>query len=523
VGPHYLLAGGLILGWLGLWLAYQDQLFGVVLALIAAGLTLAALRRTETLSRDHEASLRASLDAAARRNREVERLRRVTAALLVGDRLDDLFQELAQAGADLLQAECGALTLVVEEGRFLKVAAATGPLQGARGRLTPVDSSLAGWVVLQEQPLTSEDVEADPRSNSSHGYGTGTRLSTAAIVPLRSAGVVVGTLSVYNRLDRHPFDGHDLQLLQALGDQAVVGLDRAHVLEQSRRNELALAVKNRELQRATQLKSQFLANMSHELRTPLNAINGFSELLLTEEVGPLSEVQRDFLDSVLRNGKHLLGLINSVLDLSKIEAGRMPLSLAETDLREAITAAVADTASLRAAKQQESRVEMDEASLKVIADGTRVRQILFNLLANASKFTPEKGLVPLAAVATRAPLPAPRERAGETAQLVARDAVWVSVSDTGIGIQPADMPKLFSEFTQLDSSPGRLQQGTGLGLAVSKHFVEMHGGLIGAESVYGKGSTFWFILPVGGPIRRNLERLEVGREESPPLRTAVPV
>jgi len=501
--PGHLLAAGLILGWLALWLAYQDQLIGAVVALVAAVLTMAALRRTETMAEEHEAALRSSLEVAARRHREVERLRGVTAALLVGNRLEDLFQEIAQAGAELLQAECGALALVVEEGRFLKVTAATGALAGAKGNLTPVDGTMAGWVVMHEQPTTSEAIERDSRISQLHNFGTDAQLRTTAIVPLRSAGVVIGTLSVYNRLDQRSFDAHDVQLLQALGDQAVVGLDRAHVLEQSRKNELALAAKNRELQRATQLKSQFMANMSHELRTPLNAINGFSELLLTQELGSLNEAQREFLESVLRNGKHLLGLINSVLDLAKIEAGRMTLSLGETDIREAITAAVADTASLRAAKHQECRVDLEDGPLQVVADGTRVRQILINFLANASKFTPDSGKVVLSAVATRAPLPMPAERVGDQKRLVSRDAVWISVSDTGIGIRPEDMGKLFTEFTQLDSSASRMQQGTGLGLAVSKRFVDMHGGLIGAESVYGKGSTFWFILPADGPIRQS--------------------
>jgi signal transduction histidine kinase len=250
-----------------------------------------------------------------------------------------------------------------------------------------------------------------------------------------------------------------------------------------------------------------MANMSHELRTPLNAIIGFSDLMLTEELGGLNEAQREFLDSVLRNGKHLLGLINNVLDLSKIEAGRMTLTLAFTNIRESLVAAVADTASLRTAKNQRCRTQVDDGTLLALADGVRVRQILFNLLSNASKFTPEGGEVTVSAVATRAPLPYPADRAGEPHRLVARDAIWISVSDTGIGILPEDMPRLFQEFTQVDSSPSRQAQGTGLGLALSRRFVELHGGAIGAESVPGRGSSFWFILPVEGPMRRG----EVGK------------
>jgi signal transduction histidine kinase len=245
--------------------------------------------------------------------------------------------------------------------------------------------------------------------------------------------------------------------------------------------------------------------MSHELRTPLNAIIGFSDLLLTEQVGAVNEVQRDFLESVLRNGRHLLGLINSVLDLSKIEAGRMALSLAPTDIREAIVGAVADTASLRAEKSQECDVRVDaDMDLTILADGFRVRQVLFNLLSNASKFTPDGGRITLSAVRTRTPMPVPAERSGDAPKLMSRDAVWVSVIDTGIGVREEDRPKLFREFSQVDSSFTRQAQGTGLGLALCKSFVDLHGGAIGVDSIVGKGSTFWFILPVEGPIRRRL-------------------
>ena len=142
------------------------------------------------------------------------------------------------------------------------------------------------------------------------------------------------------------------------------------------------------------------------------------------------------------------------------------------------------------------------APLTIVADGGRIRQILFNLLSNASKFTAEDGKISLAAVRTRAPLKQPAERAGDQARLVPQDVVWVSVTDEGIGIKREDMPKLFQEFSQVDSSSSRRAQGTGLGLALCKKFVEMHGGTIGADSVYGKGAAFWFLLPAEGPVRR---------------------
>jgi signal transduction histidine kinase len=276
------------------------------------------------------------------------------------------------------------------------------------------------------------------------------------------------------------------------------------VLGESRRNEVALRAKNVELQRATQLKSEFLTNMSHELRTPLNAIIGFSDLLVQGGAGEISAQQREFIEAVARNGKHLLTLINSVLDLSKVEAGRMALSLALTDIREAIVGAVADTASLRTAKGQECVLNLDTAPLTIVADGVRIRQILFNLLSNASKFTAEGGKIALAAVRTRAPLRQPADRAGDRARLVPQDVVWISVADEGVGIKHEDMPKLFQEFSQVDSSSSRRAQGTGLGLALCRKFVEMHGGTIGADSVFGKGTAFWFLLPAEGPVRRIL-------------------
>jgi signal transduction histidine kinase len=138
----------------------------------------------------------------------------------------------------------------------------------------------------------------------------------------------------------------------------------------------------------------------------------------------------------------------------------------------------------------------------VVADGVRIRQILYNLLSNASKFTAEGGKISLAAVRTRAPLGRPAERAGDESRLVPQEVVWIAVTDEGVGIKREDMPKLFQEFSQVDSSASRRAQGTGLGLALCKKFVEMHGGTIGADSVYGKGAAFWFLLPAEGPVRR---------------------
>ncbi len=489
--------------WLGALLATLRGHDGatLLLAIGAVVVTVIAVRRGQRLAERQQRALRAALLSADARNRELERLRQIGQTLLSDRSLGDLQQEVAFAAADLLEAESGAITIVVEEGRFLRMVAAGGKLAPAKGMLLPVDGSLLGWVVTHDQPLLANDVDQDVRTFKEAPFTV--ELRTAAIAPLRASGVVLGTVAAYNRRDGRAFTEHDLQLLQVLGDQVMVALDRTAGLEASRQNEAAVVVKNRELVRATRLKSEFLANMSHELRTPLNAIIGFSDLLRSGQVGEVNEVQRDFLESVLRNGRHLLGLINSVLDLSKIEAGRMTLDLAPMDVRQAILAAVADTASLRAAKRQRCAVELDpETDFSIQADGVRVRQVLFNLLSNASKFTPEDGEISLQAVRTRAPVPVPADRSGDEQRYMSRDVVWISVLDNGIGIRPEDREKLFQEFSQVDSALNRQQQGTGLGLALCRSFVDMHGGTIGVDSIPDRGSTFWFLLPVEGPIRR---------------------
>ena len=241
---------------------------------------------------------------------------------------------------------------------------------------------------------------------------------------------------------------------------------------------------NVELDQAGKLKDQFLANVSHELRTPLNSVIGFSELLLTGQVegAPLSGTQRDYLETISRNGRHLLQLINELLDLSKIAAGRMDLRLEPVPLDALLREAVDSVRAQLEARRHRLALEPAPEPVSVRADRGRVLQILLNLLSNAIKFTPDGGHVMLTARV---------EDGGRH--------VRVAVRDTGIGIAPEDRAKLFQEFVQLDAAPSRRYEGTGLGLALSKRLVELHGGAIGVESALGQGSTFWFTLPRADP------------------------
>jgi signal transduction histidine kinase/CheY-like chemotaxis protein len=229
---------------------------------------------------------------------------------------------------------------------------------------------------------------------------------------------------------------------------------------------------------ANQAKSEFLAKMSHELRTPLNSIIGFSEMLDDQTFGALNEKQRRYVDNVLSSGRQLLNLINDILDLSKVEAGRMELAPTPFPVASALDDARTRMESLARQKHHTIDVEVEAGLPALTADPGKFRQIMDNLLSNAIKFTPNGGQIRVAA--RRAPL---------------GDGVEVQVTDTGIGIKPEDQGRIFVEFEQLDNAYVREQQGTGLGLALTRKLVELHGGRIAVESQPGKGSTFRFVLP----------------------------
>jgi len=232
----------------------------------------------------------------------------------------------------------------------------------------------------------------------------------------------------------------------------------------------------REIEVASQHKSEFLANMSHELRTPLNAIIGFSEVLTDRMFGELNEKQEEYLKDIYASGTHLLSLINDILDLSKIEAGRMELELSEFDLPTALDNAIVLVRERAARHGISLHKSFDERLGQIQADERKVRQVVLNLLSNAIKFTPEGGRIDVGAV--------PKD-----------GSVEVSVTDTGIGIAPEDQEKVFEEFRQVGTAAKKVE-GTGLGLTLCRKFVELHGGGIWVKSELGVGSTFTFTLPV---------------------------
>jgi signal transduction histidine kinase len=233
----------------------------------------------------------------------------------------------------------------------------------------------------------------------------------------------------------------------------------------------------RELETASRHKSEFLANMSHELRTPLNAIIGFSEVLQERMFGELNPKQAEYIGDIIASGRHLLSLINDILDLSKIEAGRMELQLARFSLPAALENALTLVRERASRQGVALQLEVDDRLGDFAGDERKIKQVLLNLLANAVKFTPEGGRVSLLAVP-------------------ADGAVEVAVRDTGIGIAPEDQEAIFEEFRQASGDTSGKREGTGLGLALARKFVELHGGKIRVKSEVGQGSTFTFTLPV---------------------------
>ena len=255
--------------------------------------------------------------------------------------------------------------------------------------------------------------------------------------------------------------------------------------QELKRTNLELESRNRRIEEASRLKSEFLANMSHELRTPLNGIIGFSELMYNEDIGSVTDEHKEFLGDILTSGRHLLQLINDILDLSKVEAGKLEFRAEEIELSRLIQEVCDILRALASKKNIEIKVSVDSVVREVFLDPGKLKQVLYNYLSNALKFTPERGKVHVVATA------------------VSNGEFRIEVQDSGIGIEAADISRLFVEFQQLDGGASKKYQGTGLGLALTKKIVEAQGGRVGVTSVVGLGSTFFAILPIrtriGGP------------------------
>ena len=360
--------------------------------------------------------------------------------------------------------------VVVPEGDKLVMAlsVAEPPLASWQGLTWEKSEGTAvDWILKSQQPRVVRDLTKDKEfSDSVFMAEEGVRASL--MVPLIAGGAAVGVFFL-DSLTPGAYTEQDLELVDPVAQQLALAIDNTRLFHE-------IEAKGHQLEVANSHKSQFLAHVSHELRTPLNAILGYTELILDNIYGEPPQKVREALLRVETNGRHLLGLINDVLDLSKIEAGLLKLSQVSYSVNEVVQAAAAAVEPLATEKNLTLKVEIPPELPKVIGDERRTMQILLNLLGNAVKFT-DRGEVMLNANADA-------------------DVFKVSVTDTGPGIAEGDQAKIFEEFHQAEGAANFRKGGSGLGLAISKRIIEMQGGRIGVESCLGKGSTFWFTLPI---------------------------
>jgi len=340
-------------------------------------------------------------------------------------------------------------------------------LRGAPFRL---GEGVTGRAAALRTPLQVKDILTEREFALARISPIAERLGYRSIlaVPLLLEDRIMGGLTVW-RKQPGDFASEIVALLQTFAAQSSLALQNARLFRE-------IAEKSRQVEVASQHKSEFLANMSHELRTPLNAIIGFSEVLSDRMFGDLNEKQEEYLKDIYASGTHLLSLINDILDLSKIEAGRMELELTEFDLPTAIENALMLVRERAGRRSIALHTNIDDRLGQIQGDERKIRQVVLNLLSNAIKFTPEGGRIEVAAVR--------------------RDGlVELSVRDTGVGIAPEDQEAVFEEFKQVGTADKKVE-GTGLGLALSRKFVELHGGKIWVKSQVGTGSTFTFTIPV---------------------------
>ena len=338
-------------------------------------------------------------------------------------------------------------------------------------RAAPIQTSegALGRVATTREPVEIRDIAIEP------GYPTNLReillrsgYRSVLATPLLREDHLLGALAV-NRFSPGEFVPEVIALLKTFATQSALAIQNARLYRE-------IEVKSRELEAASRHKSEFLANMSHELRTPLNAIIGFSEVLSERMFGEVNEKQAEYLSDILESGRHLLSLINDILDLSKIEAGRMELEFSEFNLHSTIEQTMMLVQERAVRRGIMLGRTIDERLGSIRADERKVKQVLLNLLSNALKFTPEGGKIGVWA--------AMNDGVAE-----------ISVADTGVGIAPEDQEKVFEEFRQVGTASKKVE-GTGLGLAISRKFIELHGGKIWVKSQVGSGSTFAFTLPL---------------------------
>ncbi|HAF09640.1 MAG TPA: hypothetical protein DCK98_06095 [Chloroflexi bacterium] len=383
---------------------------------------------------------------------------------------------IAESAARFCVAENVSVIIKGEDG-LLHVRAHVGPLSTNVPPWVVDRTTVTGRSIVDARTIQIPDLQT---AGDEYPLGRAQALvldeRATMAAPLIRDGRGIGAL-LLRRAEVRPFSDKQVELVKVFADQAVIAIENVRLISEIQAKSAQLEGANHELAAASRHKSEFLANMSHELRTPLNAIIGFSDVLEQRLFGELNERQADYTRDIASSGRHLLDLVNEILDLSKVEAGRMELEPSEFALAETIRGALAFVRERAVGHRIALGADIPPDLGTVVADERKVRQVLLNLLSNAVKFTPDGGTIDVRAWRTPA-------------------EVQVSVRDTGIGIAPADQAKVFDEFQQVGKPSDRSREGTGLGLTLAKRFIELHGGRIWIESEVGTGTTFTFAIPV---------------------------
>ncbi|MDH3850717.1 MAG: ATP-binding protein [Deltaproteobacteria bacterium] len=427
--------------------------------------------KLEEYSRTLEQKVEVRTQELARSVEELKALGEVSQAVSSTLDLQKVLATIVAHAADLSGAESGAIYEFNEPSEEFQLRAthrmSEELIQAIREGGVKLGETALGWAGVNREAVQIPDILEEPTYPTSEIMKQeGFRALLA--VPLFREDRLIGGLVVRRRAPGQ-FQKETVDLLQTFATQSALAIQNARLFRE-------IEAKGRELEIASKHKSDFLANMSHELRTPLNAILGYTELILDKIYGDVPENIQEVLERVEKNGRHLLGLINDVLDLSKIEAGQLVLSLDDYSMKEVVHTVFTSVESLAAEKNLELKVSVAPEVAQGKGDHQRISQVFLNLVGNAIKFT-EAGEVRVEATASD-------------------DTFVISVSDTGPGLSEADQQMIFEEFHQADGSSTRKKGGTGLGLSIARRIVEMHGGRIWVESTEGKGSTFWFTLPV---------------------------
>jgi len=415
---------------------------------------------------------------------EVHALSEVSRTVSSSLDLAHVLHEIAEQAAKLCDADAGFIQEYVEEAKTFHVSASWNAqeefVRSIQAAQITLGKGASGRSAVTGKPTQIPDILTEPDYAfrdilAREGY------RAVLSVPMLRDARIIGTVVVVRKTPGG-FDERHVNLLTTFARQTTIAIEHARLYHD-------VTEKGRMLEEANRHKSAFLANMSHELRTPMNAIIGFSEVLLDPSMQVTDGERAQFLTDILNSGKHLLNLINEVLDLSKIEAGRMELQMAPAALGEVFETVQSTLRPLAAKKAIEFEVERADGITPFPMDAARIKQVLVNLVGNAIKFTPERGRVWVRATTENG-------------------TVQIEVGDTGPGIAPEDHERIFQEFQQAQTTRGAGKpEGTGLGLTLARRFVELHGGRLWVESQVGVGSHFYFTLPTPLPPGHTLGRV----------------